>query len=75
MIGISGSLIRSKTLMEQIFKPCGEFRPCPEGPVSQMHSPHLHVGAPGIFSDHLSFHAKERMGSGKQREAAAPIHP
>ena len=22
-----------------------------EGPVSQIHSPHLHVGAPGIFSD------------------------
>ena len=21
------------------------------GPVSQIHSPHLHVGAPGIFSD------------------------
>ena len=29
--------------------PCGEFRWSPEGPVSQIHSPHLHVGAPGIF--------------------------
>ena len=32
---------------------CGEFRWSPEGPVSQIHSPHLHVGAPGIFSDVL----------------------
>ena len=32
---------------------CGEFRWSPEGPVSQIHSPHLHVGAPGIFSDLL----------------------
>ena len=50
VIGISGSLIWSKTLMELIFNPCGEFRWNPEGPVSQIHSPHLHVGAPGIFS-------------------------
>ena len=39
-----------KTLMELIFNPCGEFRRNLEGPVSQIHSPHLHVGAPGIFS-------------------------
>ena len=36
-----------------MFNPCGEFRWSPEGPVSQMHSPHLLVGAPGIFSDLL----------------------
>ena len=24
-----------------------------EGPVSHIHSPHLHIGAPGIFSDIL----------------------
>ena len=36
--------------MEQIFKPCGEFRISPEGPVSQIRSPHLHVGASRIFS-------------------------
>ena len=53
MIGISGSLIWSKTLMELIFNPCGEYRWRPEGPVSQIHSPHLHAGAPGIFSDLL----------------------
>ena len=32
---------------------CGEFWWSPEGPVSQIHSPHLHVGAPGTFSDLL----------------------
>ena len=53
MIGISGSFIMSKTLMKLIFNPCGEFRLCPEGPVNQIHSPHLHVGAPGIISDLL----------------------
>ena len=42
-----------KTLMELIINPCGEFRRSPEGPVSHIHSPHLHVGAPGIFSDLL----------------------
>ena len=53
VIGISGSLIWSKTLMELILNPYGEFRWNPEGPVGQIHSPHLHVGAPGIFSDLL----------------------
>ena len=52
-IGISRSLIWSKTLMELIFNPSGEFRWSPEIPISQIHSPHLHVGAPGIFSDRL----------------------
>ena len=55
VIGISGSLIWSKTLMELRFNSCGEFRWCPEGPVSQIHSFHLLVGAPGIFSDLLRF--------------------
>ena len=40
-------------LMELIFNPCGEFRWSPGGSLSQNHSPHLHVGAPGIFSDLL----------------------
>ena len=39
--------------MELIFNPCGEFRWSLEGPVSQIHSPHLHAGASGIFSDLL----------------------
>ena len=53
VIGICGSLIRSKTLMALIFNRCGEFRWSPEGPVSQIHSPHFDDGAPGIFSDLL----------------------
>ena len=48
--GISESLIWSQSLMELILNPCGEFWWSPESPVSQIHSPHLHVGAPGIFS-------------------------
>ena len=53
VIGISGSLIWSNTLMELMFNACGEFRWSPNGPVSQIHSPHLNVGASGIFSDLL----------------------
>ena len=53
MIGISGSLIWSKTLMEPIFNPCGIFLWSPEDPVSQIHSPHHRVGTSGIFSDLL----------------------
>ena len=49
VIGISGSLIWSKTLLELIFKPCGEFRWRPKGPDSQIYSPLFHVGAPVIF--------------------------
>ena len=55
VIGISGSLIWSKTLMKPIFNPCGEFRRSPMGPDSQIHSPRLLVGDPGIFSDLLRF--------------------
>ena len=50
VIGISGSVIRSRTLMELIFNACGEFRWSPECPGIQIHSPHLHVGVPWIFS-------------------------
>ena len=53
VIGISGSLTWSKILMELIFYPCDEFRWSPESLVSQIHSPHLHAGAPGIFPDLL----------------------
>ena len=78
MSGISRFLIWSKILMELIFNPCGEFRLSPEDPVSQIHCPHLHVGAPGIFSGLLRSVQKlkrerERVGCGKQREATAPI--
>ena len=50
VIGISGSLIWSKTLMELIFNPCGEFWWSPEGTISHNHSPHR---PPVIFSDLL----------------------
>ena len=53
VIWIYGSLIWPKTLMELIFNSYGGFRRNPEGPVSQIHSPHLHVGASGTFSDLL----------------------
>ena len=41
--------------MELIFYPCGEFRYSLDGPVSKMHFPHLHAGAPGNFSDVLRY--------------------
>ena len=74
MIGISGSLIWSKTLMELIFSPCGEFRWKPEGPVSQIHSPHLHVVASGIFSDLLRSVQvlKREWGAGSYRTYSIP---
>ena len=53
MIWISGSLNWSKALMEMIFNTCGEFRWNPEGPVSQIRSPHLHDCALGIFQNIL----------------------
>ena len=37
-------------MMELIFNPPGE-----EGPVSQIHSPDLHDGAPGIFAELLRY--------------------
>ena len=41
--------------MELIFNPYGEFRWSTEGPVSKIHTPHHHDGAPGIFPDLLRF--------------------
>ena len=54
MIGIFGSLVSSETMMKLIFNPCSEFRRSPKGPVSQIYSPHLHVGDPATFSDLLT---------------------
>ena len=53
VIGISGSLIWSNTMIELIFNPCGEYGWRLGGPVSQIHSPPLHAGASRIFSDLL----------------------
>ena len=55
VIGIFRFLIWSKSLMKLIVNPCDEFRLSPEGSISSIHSPHLHVGAHGIFSDLLRF--------------------
>ena len=69
---ISGSMIWSKTLMELIFNPCGEFRCSPEGPVSQIHSTHLHVGAHGNFSDRLRPVQMLKRGWGAENNGKLP---
>ena len=79
MIGISGSLIWSTTLMEMIFNPHGEFRWSPDpNPLS---SPPR--WCPWDLSDFLRSvqmlkrereRERERVGCGKQREATVPIH-
>ena len=38
-----------------MFNPCGEIRWSLERPVSQIHTPHLHVGTPEFFPDLLKF--------------------
>ena len=43
------------TVYSRLFNPWSVFRWSPEGPVSQIHSTHLLVGAPAIFSDLLRF--------------------
>ena len=42
-----------KALMELIFNPLVNFGEVRRAQLNQIHSPHLHVGAPGIFSDLL----------------------
>ena len=65
-----------KNLTELIFNPCDEFRLSPVGSISHIHSPYIHGGAPGIFSDILrSVQIVKRVGCRKQREATAPTHP
>ena len=77
VIGIFGSLIWSKTLIELIFYSCGEFRWSPEGPISQIHSPHLQIDAPGIFSDLLRSvqMLKIEWGAESKGKDTAPIYP
>ena len=75
VVRIFVSLIKSETLMELMFNPCGEFWWNLEVPVSQICSPHLHVRAlGGLFrSFKVCSDAKERAGCGRQREATVPI--
>ena len=56
-----------RSLLGLIFKHCGEFWWSLEGPVSQLHSPHLHVGVPGICSN-----AKDRVRCRKQQDLFIP---
>ena len=63
-----------KTLMELIFNTSGEFRWNPEGSVSQIHSPHLHIGAPGIFSDLLRSVQMQKSEWGAESNGKLP-HP
>ena len=53
-----------RTLWWYIWNPCAEFRWSPEDPVSQIHTPHHHTDAPGIFSDLLrSVQMLKRVGA------------
>ena len=70
--GIYGSLIWSKTLMELIFNPCDEFQWSLDGRVGQIHSPHLHIGAPGIFSDLLKSVQMLKRKWGAERNGKLP---
>ena len=72
MIQISGYLIWSKTLMKLIFNHCNAFRRSPEGPDSQIHSPHLQAGAPGIFSDLLKSVQLLKREWGAERNGKLP---
>ena len=65
--------------MKLIFNPCGEFRWSQEGPVSQIHSPHLHDGAPGIFSSLFRWNresgVQKAMGSYRTYPSIAELQP
>ena len=70
-LGFLDLLSGQKPWWNWLFNPCGEFQWRPEGPVSQIHSPHLHFGAPGIFSDLLRFvqQLKKERGVWKATES------
>ena len=58
--------------MKLMFNPCGEFLRSPEGPFSQIHSPHLHVVAHGIFSDLLRSVQMLKRGWGAESNGKLP---
>ena len=70
VIGISGSLDLVKN-PDGTDNPCGEFRWSPE---SQIHSPHLHVGAPVMFPDILKFIEMLKRECGAESNGKLP-HP
>ena len=74
MIGISGSLIWSKTLLELIFNPCGEFREVRRAQLAKpTHLTNTLVPLGSLRSFKVCSDAKERVGRGKQRKATVPI--
>ena len=75
VIGTSGSLIWSKSVMKLTFNPCGEFRRSVED--SDKSTLLTSTWCPWNLSRSFKvcFNTKERVGCGNQREATAPIHP
>ena len=61
-----------QNLTELIVNPCGVFRCSPEGPVSQIHSPRVHVVDPGIFSDLLRSVQKLKRQCGAESNGKLP---
>ena len=60
-------LVKNPDGTDKLFNLCGDFQWSSKGSVSQIHSPHLHAGALGIFliSFKVCSDAKEKMGCGK----------
>ena len=76
MIGISGYLIWSKTLMERNLTPVvnfGEDRKAQLAKSTLLTSTLMTLGSFQSFK--ISPDAKQRVGCGKQRKATTPIHP
>ena len=76
VIGIYGSLIWSKPLMELLFNPLmnfGEVRSAQLAKSTLLTSTLVPLGYFQIFN--VCSDANERVGCGMQREATAPIHP
>ena len=74
VIVITESLIWLTTMMLLIayLTPVVNFGGSSEGPVSQIHCPHLHVGAPGIFSDVLRSVQKLKIEWGAESNGKLP---
>ena len=72
MIGISGSLIWSKTLMELIFNTVVNFTEVRRAQLAK--STLLTSTLVPLRSLQICSVAKEGVGCGKQREATSPIH-
>ena len=77
MIGISGSLIRSETLMELIYLTTvlnfDEVWRAQLAISTLLTSTLVPLGSFQIFK--MCSDAKERVGYGKQQEATAPVYP